>query len=39
MGKTKHLLSPKNAEIVKSFELEVARRWQRIKAMHAHEEL
>ena len=39
MGKTKHLLKPKNAEILKSFEAEVNRRWKRIKAMHEHEEL
>ena len=39
MGKTKHLLNPKNAAILKSFETEVERRWKRIKAMHEHEEL
>ncbi len=39
MGKTKHLLNPKNAEIVQSLETEIERRWKRIKAMHAHEEL
>jgi len=39
IGKTKHLLKPKNAEILKSFEAEVERRWKRIKAMHEHEEL
>jgi pyruvate ferredoxin oxidoreductase alpha subunit len=39
MGKTKHLLNPKNADILKSFEAEVDRRWRRIKAMHEHEEL
>jgi len=39
LGKTKHLVKPKNAEILKSFEAEVARRWKRIKAMHEHEEL
>jgi pyruvate ferredoxin oxidoreductase alpha subunit len=39
MGKTKHLINPKNADILKSFETEVQRRWKRIKAMHEHEEL
>ncbi len=39
MGKTKHLTKPKNADILKSFEAEVDRRWKRIKAMHEHEEL
>jgi len=39
MGKSKHLLSPKNAPILKSFEAEVERRWKRLKAMHEHEEL
>ncbi len=39
MGKTKHLLSPKNVELLKSFEAEVDRRWRRLKAMHEHEEL
>jgi pyruvate ferredoxin oxidoreductase alpha subunit len=39
MGKTKHLAKPKNADIIKSFETEVDRRWKRLKAMHEHEEL
>jgi len=39
MGKSKHLLSPKNAPILKSFEAEVERRWKRLKAMHECEEL
>jgi pyruvate ferredoxin oxidoreductase alpha subunit len=36
MGKTKHLLTPKNAALVKELEEEVARRWRRLKAMHEH---
>ncbi|MCK5524852.1 MAG: hypothetical protein KAI83_17130 [Thiomargarita sp.] len=39
MGKTKHLAKPKNADIIKTFETEVDRRWKRLKAMHEHEEL
>jgi len=39
MGKTRHLLSPKNAEMLKEIEREVDRRWRRLKAMHAHPEL
>ncbi|MFQ5651210.1 MAG: thiamine pyrophosphate-dependent enzyme [bacterium] len=39
MGKTRHLLKPKNAEILNTFEKEVERRWSRLKAMHEHEEL
>ncbi len=36
MGKTKHLLAPKNAPLIKSLEEEVERRWSRLKAMHEH---
>lgn len=36
MGKTKHLLSPKNAETLQGIQDEVDRRWSRIKAMHEH---
>ncbi len=32
MGKTRHLLKPENAEILKNFEDEVETRWQRLKA-------
>jgi pyruvate ferredoxin oxidoreductase alpha subunit len=36
MGKTKHLLAPKNASLIKELEKEVQRRWMRLKAMHEH---
>ncbi len=36
MGKTKHLLAPKNAPMIKSLQEEVERRWSRLKAMHEH---
>jgi pyruvate ferredoxin oxidoreductase alpha subunit len=36
MGKTKHLLSPKNAEALQGIQEEANRRWDRIKAMHEH---
>jgi pyruvate ferredoxin oxidoreductase alpha subunit len=36
MGKTKHLLSPDNAEHLEAIEKEVERRWLRLKAMHEH---
>lgn len=36
MGKTRHLLKPENAPLLKSFEGEVDRRWQRLKARHEH---
>ncbi|MBT6221565.1 MAG: pyruvate synthase [Rhodospirillaceae bacterium] len=39
MGKTKHLLTPENAERLESIESEIDRRWQRLKIMHAHEGL
>jgi pyruvate ferredoxin oxidoreductase alpha subunit len=39
MGKTRHLLSPKNAELLKSIEAEIEHRWQRLKAMHEHPNL
>ncbi len=39
MGKTKHLLTPDNAERLEAIENEVDRRWQRLKIMHAHEGL
>ena len=39
MGKTRHLLSPENAEQLMAVELEVERRWRRLQAMHDHPEL
>ncbi len=39
MGKTRHLLSPENAEYMAAVEGEVQRRWTRLKAMHEHAEL
>ena len=39
MGKTKHLLKPKFASVLKEFEIEVERRWKRIKAMSEHPNL
>lgn len=34
MGKTKHMTKPENAEALASFEQEVERRWNRLKAKH-----
>lgn len=34
MGKTKHLLAKENASVLRSFEEEIERRWQRLCAMH-----
>jgi pyruvate ferredoxin oxidoreductase alpha subunit len=39
MGKTKHLLAPKNADILSGLQTEVDRRWRRLKALHEHPEL
>ena len=39
MGKTRHLLSPKNAPILQGIQDEVDRRWRRLKAMHDHPDL
>jgi pyruvate ferredoxin oxidoreductase alpha subunit len=36
MGKTRHLLSEANREVLKASEEEVERRWLRLKAMHEH---
>jgi len=36
MGKTKHLLAPASAPMIKGLEDEVERRWSRLKAMHEH---
>ena len=36
MGKTKHLASAANAEILQGIEDEAQRRWKRLKAMHEH---
>ena len=34
MGKTRHLLRPENADLLREFEEEVERRWRRLKARH-----
>jgi pyruvate ferredoxin oxidoreductase alpha subunit len=39
MGKTRHLLSQGNLELEHRLQDEVDRRWRRLKAMHASEEL
>jgi pyruvate ferredoxin oxidoreductase alpha subunit len=39
MGKTRHLLSPKNAGALEGIQDEVDRRWRRLKAMHEHPDL
>ncbi len=39
MGKTKHLLKAENADLLKEFEHEVDRRWNRLKARHENEYL
>ncbi len=39
MGKTRHILAEKNADILASIEAEADRRWRRIKAMHNHPDL
>ena len=36
MGKTRHLLSEENKPILEAGEIEVERRWRRLKAMHEH---
>lgn len=36
MGKTRHLLSEENKPILEEAEIEVERRWRRLKAMHEH---
>ncbi|HTR58170.1 MAG TPA: thiamine pyrophosphate-dependent enzyme [Casimicrobiaceae bacterium] len=36
MGKTRHLLTPENAEIVAGIQAETDRRWVRLKAMDEH---
>jgi len=36
MGKTKHIVAPKNVEMLQGIQGEVDRRWSRIKAMHEH---
>ena len=36
MGKTRHLLSEENKPILEAAEIEVERRWRRLKAMHEH---
>ena len=39
MGKTRHLTKPENAEILKTFEVEIERRWLKLKAKHANPDL
>ncbi|HEY0828289.1 MAG TPA: thiamine pyrophosphate-dependent enzyme, partial [Bacilli bacterium] len=39
MGKTRHLTKPENAEILKSFDEEIERRWSKLKAKHANPDL
>ncbi len=39
MGKTRHLLSEKNASYLAAIEAEADRRWRRLKAMHNHPDL
>jgi len=39
MGKTRHLMAQDNEQRLATIELEVERRWRRIKAMHEHPEL
>lgn len=39
MGKTRHMLKPENAEILAHFEVEVDRRWRRLRAKHENPEL
>ena len=39
MGKTRHLLAPANAEVVRGIQEEADRRWRRLKAMDASPEL
>jgi pyruvate ferredoxin oxidoreductase alpha subunit len=36
MGKTRHLLSEENKPLLEAGEIEVERRWRRLKAMHEH---
>ncbi|NKE66902.1 pyruvate synthase [Ramlibacter sp. RBP-2] len=36
MGKTKHIVTPANAQVLEGIQGEVDRRWSRIKAMHEH---
>lgn len=39
MGKTKHLLKEENKDMLVEFEVEVEKRWQRLKAKHENEYL
>jgi pyruvate ferredoxin oxidoreductase alpha subunit len=36
MGKTRHMLSEENKPVLEAAEIEVERRWRRLKAMHEH---
>ncbi|MEK6620337.1 MAG: thiamine pyrophosphate-dependent enzyme [Chloroflexota bacterium] len=39
MGKTRHLLSPRNADVLRGIQDETDRRWRRLRAMHEHPDL
>ena len=39
MGKTKHILAPEHADQLEATEIEVDKRWQRLKIKHEHPEL
>ncbi len=39
MGKTRHLLAPANAEVVRGIQDEADRRWRRLRAMHENPDL
>ena len=36
MGKSRHLLSKENKPVLEAGEVEVERRWSKLKAMHEH---
>ncbi len=36
MGATRHMTRPENAGVLREFEAEIERRWQRLKAKHEH---
>ena len=39
MGKTKHILAPEHADQLEATEMEVDKRWRRLKIKHEHPEL
>jgi len=39
MGKTRHILAPEHADQLEATEIEVNKRWQRLKIKHEHPEL